>query len=233
MCRDTMVENHCPRALVSNHILFVDTFVTIVAKKALLSPLLSSIKINFATHVCCHILILCRHMWRMATRLDNAAQRVSFKCSLNKNRILAVVMTEKLVDYYYVNACKWHRESDSVTHKQCRKVKICPPINHPIYDVPYFKYPDSLWQADQWIYSKMNHRKGFKSTHLFVFEFDSIHCLWLNESNCLLMQAREIILTYGSFELRLKRNRDELGRCTIIWICNPPAKILSTRLNSK
>jgi hypothetical protein len=78
---------------------------------------------------------------------DKVGQRCPGVYYLNvplKNRIIALVMTEKLVDYYYVNACKWHRESDSVTHKQRHKVKICPPINHPIYDVPYFKYPDSL-----------------------------------------------------------------------------------------
>ena len=75
---------HCKsKSAVSNQIIPVATFVaTNVSTKLLLSPLLLSIERNtvylsieiyFWRTVRHHIQSSCRHMWRMATRLDNAS----------------------------------------------------------------------------------------------------------------------------------------------------------------
>ncbi len=70
----------CFDAVVSNHILSVATFATIVVTTVLLSPRLSEferyavnepLEINFWTTVCLYIKISCRHTWKMAKRLNN------------------------------------------------------------------------------------------------------------------------------------------------------------------
>ncbi len=70
------------KTVVSNHICSVATFATIVATKVLLSPLLSEFE-RYKVYLPLELQLwttVCRHMWRMATRLDNTALKYIFNC---------------------------------------------------------------------------------------------------------------------------------------------------------
>ncbi len=93
---------------MSNQILYVATFVV---TRVLQSPLLSkferkttyllSLEINFWTTVWRHISIYCRHMWRMATVLDTAAQ--VYVCGVF---VCVCVCVCVLVCVFVIRACK-------------------------------------------------------------------------------------------------------------------------------